>query len=485
MTPSSRSKNDSVSLKHILRALNSRNYRLFFGGQGVSLIGTWMQRIALSWLVYRLTNSPFLLGLVSFSGQIPTFLLAPVAGVLADRMNRLKLVIAAQILSMIQAFLLAFLVLTKMITTWEIIVLSIFLGLVNAFEITARQSLVVEMIDKKEDLGNAIALNSSIFNGARLVGPSIAGILIAAVGEGVCFLLNGISFGAVIAALMMMKLKPIHTKPKNDNMLKGLKEGFAYTFGFPPLRSILLMVALVNLMGMPYVVLLPVFARDILHGGPNTLGFLMGATGVGALSGALFLAARKSVVGLGKWIPIAAGTLGGGLILFCLSRHFVLSIILMLPIGFGMMVNMASSNTLLQTIVDDDKRGRLMSQYAMAFMGMAPLGSLWAGAAAGRIGAPLTLIIGGLICILAALIFARNLPAMRKLVHPIYHRKGILPEIAVGYPFRRHPTPVLRQIKLCSVTAVLYSVFVLDISKGFKNDFKNDQREAGSIWSRV
>ncbi len=441
MTSSPNKSNDSVSLRYILRALNSRNYRLFFGGQGISLIGTWMQRIALSWLVYRLTDSPFLLGLVGFTGQIPTFLMAPVAGVLADRMNRLKLVIAAQVLSMIQALVLAFLVLANMITIWEIIVLSIFLGLVNAFEITARQSLVVEMIDKKEDLGNAIALNSSIFNGARLIGPSIAGILIAMVGEGVCFLINGISFGAVIVALLMMKLKPSHIKPQTHNMLKGLKEGFAYTFGFPPLRSILLMVALTNLMGMPYVVLLPIFARDILHGGPNTLGFLMGATGVGALSGALFLAARKSVVGLGKWISIAAGILGGGLILFCLSTNFWLSILLMMPIGFGMMVNMASSNTLLQTIVDDDKRGRLMSQYAMAFMGMAPLGSLWAGAAAGKIGAPYTLLIGGLFCILGALIFARNLPAMRKLIRPIYHKKGILPEIAVG--IRSADTPPL------------------------------------------
>jgi MFS family permease len=420
------------NMRHILRALQHRNYRLFFMGQGVSLIGTWMQRVAVGWLVYRLTDSPFLLGLVSFAGQIPTFLLAPVAGVLADRMDRMKILIIAQVLSMIQAFILAFLVLAKIINVYEIIGLSIFLGLVNAFEITMRQSLVIDMIDKKEDLSNAIALNSSIFNGARLIGPTIAGILIATVGEGICFLINGLSFGAVIFSLTAMKLKLKPRKKPSTNVLVGLKEGFAYSFGFPPIRSILLIVALINFVGMPFITLLPIFARDVLGGGPNTLGFLMGAFGMGALISAFFLASRKSVIGLEKWISIATAILGCGLMLFSFSKSFWISLIVSIPAGFGMMFTMVSSNTILQTISEDDMRGRLMSQYAMAFMGMAPLGSLMAGSMASSIGAPNTMIISGAFCILGALLFARKLPQMRELVRPIYHKKGIIPEIAEG-----------------------------------------------------
>ncbi len=422
----------SSNFGFMFRALKYRNYRLFFVGQGISLVGTWMQRIALSWLVYRLTNSPFLLGLVGFTSQIPTFLMAPFAGVLADRWDRKKILIAANSLSLVQAMILAILVLLKMITFWEIVSLSIVLGLINAFEMTSRQSLVIRMVEKKEDLGNAIALNSSIFNGARLVGPTVAGLLIMVVGEGVCFLLNSLSFAAVIWSLVAMKIDSIPPKKQDTDVLSGLKEGFAYSFKFPPIRGILLLVALVNLMGMSYITLLPVFARDILHGGPNTLGFLMGAVGTGALGGAFYLASRKTVVGLGRWIAVAAGTLGVGLILFSFSKTFWISLFLMLPVGFGMMSFMASSNTVLQTIVDEDKRGRLMSQYAMSFMGMAPIGALLAGALAGRIGAPYTLVIGGLFCVLGSLVFARNLPAMRKLVHPIYRQKGILPEIATG-----------------------------------------------------
>jgi MFS family permease len=420
------------NMRHILRALQHRNYRLFFMGQGVSLIGTWMQRVAVGWLVYRLTDSPFLLGLVSFAGQIPTFLLAPVAGVLADRMDRMKILIIAQVLSMIQAFILAFLVLAKIINIYEIIGLSIFLGLVNAFEITMRQSLVVDMIDKKEDLSNAIALNSSIFNGARLIGPTVAGILIATVGEGICFLINGLSFGAVIFSLTAMKLKLKPRKKPSTNVLVGLKEGFAYSLGFAPIRSILLIVALINFVGMPFITLLPIFARDVLGGGPNTLGFLMGAFGMGALISAFFLASRKSVIGLEKWISIATAILGCGLMLFSFSKSFWISLIVSIPAGFGMMFTMVSSNTILQTISEDDMRGRLMSQYAMAFMGMAPLGSLMAGSMASSIGAPNTMIISGAFCILGALLFARKLPQMRELVRPIYHKKGIIPEIAEG-----------------------------------------------------
>ncbi len=297
---------------------------------------------------------------------------------------------------------------------------------------TSRQSLVVDMIEKREDLGNAIALNSSIFNGTRLIGPTVAGILIATVGEGICFLLNGLSFIGVIIALMAMKIKPRVIETNNTNIYKGLKEGFSYAFGFPPIRSILSMLSLTNLMGMQYVVLMPIFARDILHGGPNTLGYLMGATGLGALCGAIFLASRKSVLGLGKWIGMAAGILGIGLVLFSSSKFFPLSLLLLLPVGFGMMVHMASSNTVLQTIVDDDKRGRLMSLYAMSIMGMSPLGSLIAGSAASKIGAPTTLIIGGSVCFLASIVFYKNLPALRKLVRPIYQSKGIIKEVANG-----------------------------------------------------
>ena len=418
--------------KHTLRALKYRNYRLFFFGQGISLTGAWMQRIAVSWLVYRLTNSPFLLGLTGFAGQIPTFLIAPIAGVISDRYDRKKIVIVAQFLSMFQALTLAFIVLTNVVEVWMVISLSVVLGIINSFEMTSRQSLVVDMIEKREDLGNAIALNSSIFNGTRLIGPTVAGILIATVGEGICFLLNGLSFIGVIIALVAMKIKPRIVETNNTNIIKGLKEGFSYAFGFPPIRSILSMLSLVNLMGMQYIVLMPIFARDILHGGPNTLGYLMGATGLGALCGALFLASRRSVLGLGKWIGIAAGILGTGLIIFSTSKFFLLSLLFLLPVGFGMMVHMASSNTVLQTIVDDNKRGRLMSLYTMSIMGMAPLGSLIAGSAASKIGAPMTLIIGGSVCLLASIVFYKNLPALRKLVRPIYKKKGIIKEVAEG-----------------------------------------------------
>ncbi len=420
------------TLRHILRALRHRNYRLFFIGQGISLIGTWMQRVAVSWLVYRMTNSPFLLGLVGFSGQMPTFIMAPFAGALADRWDRMKILLVTQYLAMFQALALAVLVLTESVQVWHVVVLAIILGIINGFEIPTRQSLVVKMIDKREDLGNAIALNSSIFNGARLIGPTVAGILIALVGEGVCFLINGLSFVAVIAAIMAMRISDSKSVKKSAGMTEGLKEGFAYAFGFAPIRSILLLLSLLNFMAMPFTVLMPIFAKDILHGGPNTLGYLLGATGLGALTGAIFLAARKSVVGLGKWIAIAAIIMGSALAVFSISKNFILSLLLLYPTGFGMMVHMASSNTVLQTIVDDDKRARLMSLYAMSFMGMTPLGSLLAGAIAGRIGAPLTLAIGGMITVLGALIFMRKLPEMRKLVRPIYQQKGIISEVASG-----------------------------------------------------
>lgn len=392
-------------LQSIIRTLRYRNFRLFFGGQSISLIGTWMQRIALAWLVYRLTNSAFLLGLVGFTGQIPTFLLAPFAGVLVDRWNRHRMLVATQVLAMTQALALSLLVLTGTVRFWHIILLSLLLGSINAFDIPARQSFVVEMVEKKENLGNAIALNSSMVNMARLLGPSVAGIVIAAVGEGVCFLINGLSYVAVIASLLFMNIAPRDSIMPKSSMRQEIREGFAYALGFAPIRAILLLLALVSLVGMPYVVLMPVFAKDILHSGAHALGFLMGMSGVGALVGALYLASRKSVLGLGRLIPVSATVFGVGLIAFSLSRALSLSLLLILMVGFGQMVQMAASNTVLQTIVDDDKRGRVMSFYTMAFMGMAPLGSLLAGSLASRIGARSTLIIGGIACFVGATFF--------------------------------------------------------------------------------
>ena len=419
-------------LKSIARALRHRNFKLFFGGQSVSLIGTWMQRIAISWLVYRLTNSPFLLGFVGFAGQIPTFLLAPFAGVLADRWNRQRLLVLTQILAMAQALVLSILVLTETITVFYIVVLSISLGIINAFDMPTRQSFIVDMVEEKGDLANAIALNSSMVNGARLLGPSIAGVLIAAVGEGTCFLLNGLSYLPVIAALIAMKIMPRNSKTGSSRGWSGLKDGFKYASGFAPIRSILLLLALMSLMGMPYTVLMPVFAKDILHGGPHVFGFLMAGVGVGALAGALCLAVRKTVLGLGKMIPLAAAIFGIGLVVFSLSRVLWLSLALMLLTGFGQMVQMASSNTILQTIVDDDKRGRVMSFYTMAFVGMAPFGSLLAGFLARNIGTPATIFIGGIACLSGAAYFYRRLPALREMVRSIYVKIGIIPEIASG-----------------------------------------------------
>jgi len=412
----------------LFRALYHRNYRLFFGGQGVSLIGTWMQQVAMSWLVYRISGSAFLLGLIGFSSQICSFFFSPFAGVLSDRWNRHRILVVTQSLAMIQAFILAYLAFTGTATVNHLILLSIFLGLVNAFDMPNRQAFVVEMIERREDLGNAIALNSFLFNGARLVGPSVAGILISVLGEGMCFLLNGISFFAVIMALLSMKISPHERELEKVPVLHKLKEGFSYAFGFPPIRSILVFLGWTSLVGMAYTTLMPVFAKEILHGGPQTFGFLMAASGVGAVIGALYLASRSSVIGLGRWIAIASGVFGIGLIAFSLSRVLWLSFSLLLLVGFGMMVQMASSNIVLQTIVDDTKRGRVMSLYTMSFMGMAPFGSLLGGSLAHGIGAPATLVIGGATCLLGSFLFMRKLPLMRELVRPIYLEKGILSE---------------------------------------------------------
>lgn len=417
-------------LKLILRALDSRNYRLFFTGQIVSLIGTWMTQIATIWLVYHLTNSALLLGVVGFSSQIPSFLITPFAGILVDRWNRHHILITTQILAMLQSLALAALALTGVIHIWHIILLSIFQGAINAFDSPARQAFVTEMVEKKENLGNAIALNSSVFNGARLVGPAIGGLVIASVGAGVCFLIDGISYIAVIASLLAMHLKPRTITAQTTSFWQKLKEGFNYAFGFAPIRSILLLLALFSFMVMPYTVLIPVFAKDILGGGAETLGFLMAASGVGALSGALYLTSRTTVLGLGKVIAFSPILVGIGIIIFSLSHVLWLSLLMLLVVGLGSILLIASSNTIIQTIVEEDKRGRVMSLYTMAFLGTVPFGNLVSGSLASKIGAPTTLILGGIFCILGSLLFARQLPALRKLVRPIYREIGLLPQEA-------------------------------------------------------
>ena len=434
-TPNNKHQSKTLNgIKNTFRSLQYRNYRLFFGGQSISLTGTWIQRIAMPWLVYHLTGSVVLLGVVGFAGQIPTFLLASYAGVITDRRNRYHILITTQILAMIQALTLALLFFLGVIQVWHILALSVMLGLINAFDMPARQSFVIEMVEKKEDLGNAIALNSSMVNSARLLGPSIAGVLIAATGEGVCFLINGLSYLVVIASLLYMKVTPRVINKKSARFLQELKEGFHYTFGFAPIKSIILLLALVSLMGMPYSVLMPVFAKEILHGDSHTFGFLMGASGLGAISGAMYLASRKNAAGLERVIPMAAAAFGLGLIAFSQSRLFWVSMIMMVLTGLGMMLTMASSNTIIQTVVDDSKRGRVMSFYAMAFMGTVPFGSLFAGGMAKVVGAPLTLTIGGAACIVGAVFFARQLPKIQAAILPVYREMGIRPERRVKEP---------------------------------------------------
>ncbi len=412
---------------HTWRALRHRNFRLFFGGQSISLIGTWMTRIATAWLVYRLTHSALLLGTVSFMSQIPTFLLAPFAGVWVDRLDRRQVLVWTQSLSMLQSLALAALTLSGRITIPWILVLAAMQGLINAFDMPGRQAFMVQMVEDRNDLGNAIAINSSMVNMARLVGPSLAGLVIAASSEGWCFLIDGVSYLAVIASLLMMRIHAPEVKRKANSTFHELREGWTYVSGFVPVRTILLLFAVVSLMGMPFVVLMPIFAAKVLGGGPHTLGFLMGAVGVGALISALSLAARKTVRGLTRIIPLAAMVFGAGLIGFGLSRWFWLSMLMAFVAGMGMMQGMAASNTIIQTVVTEDKRGRVMSYYTMAFVGMAPFGSLIAGAMASAIGAPITVIVNGSVVILGAAWFFTQLPAVRRTIRPIYREMGIIP----------------------------------------------------------
>lgn len=416
----------------MLRALAHRNFQLFFFGQGVSLIGTWMQQVAMTWLVYELKHSAFLLGVIGFASQIPTFFVTPLAGVFTDRWNRHRTLIVTQSLALVQAVALTVLTLFDWVEVWNLVLLSVSLGLVNAFDIPTRQAFLTEMVGNPEDRANAIALNSSLFNGARLMGPALAGLIIAAMGEWFCFMLNAISYLAVLVALLLMRVAPREHRREHPPVLTGLKEGLAYAFRFPPIRGLLSLVALVSFASMPVSVLLPVFATQSFGGGANTLGQLTAAQGVGSLAGALYLASRRTVLGLGKRIAIAATMVGIGIVGFSWSSGFWMAAAMLLVMGCGIMVQMAACNTILQTIVDEDKRGRVMSLHAMAFMGTAPLGSLAAGIAAGTIGSPATVRIGGAACVFGGLLFFLQLKRLREHIRPIYVRVGILPEIAEG-----------------------------------------------------
>jgi MFS family permease len=416
----------AIDLKYLPPALRSRNYQLFFAGQGISLIGTWMTQIATVWLVYHLTSSALMLGIVGFTSQIPNFLLTPFGGVLVDRFPRQRILIVTQVLAMVQSLTLAALALSGVIQIWHLLVLSLLQGIINAVDAPARQAIVTELVDRPEDLANAIAINSTMFNGARLIGPAIGGLLIARIGEAYCFLIDGVSYIAVIIALLAMRFKPKKMPTITGSPLERIKDGFDYAFGCPPIRAILLLSAIVSLLGMQYTVLVPVFADKILKGDAQTLGFLMAASGVGAVSGGIYLVTRQTIIGLGKLIVLGPALLGMGLIVFSVSRYLPLSLVAMFFIGLGTILQIASGNTVLQTIVDDDKRGRVMSIYTMSFLGVVPFGNLLGGTLADRIGVTPTLIFAGSACLLGSLYFSRQLPALSKIVREIYHRKGII-----------------------------------------------------------
>lgn len=408
-----------------VRALRHRNYRVYYFGMLVSFTGTWMQSVAQSWLVYRMTGSPWLLGLVGFASQAPVFLLAPLGGVMADRRSRLRIIILTQVLAMVQAFILAALTLSNRVTVASIVVLALTLGVINSFDLPARQSFMVEMVGK-EDLMNAIALNSSMIQGSRVAGPAVAGLLVGWLGEGPCFLINGLSYIAVIAGLLTIKTSRGGKGQAEGSALANLREGFTYVRTTRPVRALLLLVAFVSIFGLPYTVLMPIFASEVLGGGPLALGGLLGATGVGALAGAFTLAARKSVRGLGRVVALSAAVFGFLLMLFSLSRNLSLSVALLFPVGFAVLLQMSASNTLVQTMVPDQMRGRLMSFYSMSLMGMAPFGSLLAGAVAARVGAPRTVLLGGASCLIAALVFWLRLPSLTREAVPILIAQGAM-----------------------------------------------------------
>jgi MFS family permease len=416
-----------MRLYSLLRALSSRNLRLLFAGQGISLIGTWLQQAAMSWLVYRMTGSAILLGTVSFATQIPSLILAPLAGVLATRWDLRRMLLCTQLLALLQASVLALCVLTDLVQVWHLVVLSLFVGTLNAFETPARQSFFIDLVESPADLGNAIALNSSMINAARLIGPSLAGMLVSTAGEGVCFLLNASSYLPIIAALLAIRVarrRPVRQKPR---ILHELKEGFGYAFGFPPIRSVLLLAALSSLAGMPFTVLLPLFAKEIFHGGAGTYGLLMAAVGIGALTGTVYLASRRSLIGLSSLLPVTMGIFGFGLLACSLSGSLPLSLLFLAVSGFGGMALGSTGNATIQSLVDDDKRTRVVSIYIMVVVGMAPFGSMLAGTLATYLGPRQTFALGGLCCLAGAILFGKKLARFHGQVLPVYQRKGLLP----------------------------------------------------------
>jgi MFS family permease len=421
--------NDFLATKKVFSSLHSRNYRNYFVGQGISLIGTWMQNIALSWLVYRITGSVFLLGLIGFTSQIPTFFLSPFTGVITDRYDKLKILTLTQVSYMILALIMTVLVLLNLIQVWHIIVLSIASGVITSLDSPARQSLVINLVDDPADLGNAIALNSAIFNGARLIGPAIAGLTIAAVGEGICFLLNTLSFIAVLVAISRIKITFNHRESGREDFKKSFSEGFHYTFSSVPIRTLIIILAVLSTIGMPFLVLLPAYAKEILGGGSDTLGYLMSGLGAGALTGALYMASRKSVLGLTKIIATHLTIMGLAVGLVGLSSYFWVSMVIFFFGGLSMIMSLSSINTMLQTLSEDDKRGRVMSFYAMALMGTAPIGNLIAGSVASGIGIRYTLLLCGVIVVTSGLWFNINRKRLRKYIRPIYITKGILPSL--------------------------------------------------------
>ena len=434
--PQSDAAQERSRFRDMVRSLRHRNFQLFFSGQMISLVGTWMDNVAEAWLVYRLTGSSLLLGTVAFCGQIPIFLLGPLGGFVADRCNRRSIVIATQVSSMILAFILSFLTLTKRITVGEVIAIATAMGVVNAFDVPARQSFLVEMVGR-EDLMNAIALNSSMFNSARVIGPSVAGILVASIGEGWCFFANAVSYIAVITGLLMMRVPRSAVEEHSASPLEHIAEGFRFVRQTAPIRALLLLTGLNSVVALPYSVLMPIFAARVLHGNARTLGVLMGSTGVGALLGALVLASRTKLQGLAKLVAISCASFGTSLILFSFSRSVALSVILLVPVGFFIMVQMASTNTLIQSMVPDRLRGRTMAVYSMMFLGMAPIGALLSGTIADRIGAPWTVALGGVGAIAGATIFARHLPTIRVQARELIIAQGL----AGGEPAQELTTP--------------------------------------------
>ena len=421
-----------LQVSHAWRALRHRNFKLFFCGQSISVLGTWMTRLATSWLVYQLTHSALLLGVVGFAGQIVSFLLGPFAGVWVERLERRKLLVWTQAAGAVQSLALAALTLTHVITLWEVIALSALQGLINAFDMPGRQSFLVQMVEDRNDLSNAIAINSSMANGARLVGPALAGLIIAAFGEGWCFLIDGLSYFAVIASLLLMRIERTAVRRSASSMWTQMREGWDYVRGFRPIRTILLLFGLMSLMGWPYSVLLPIFAGQVLHGGAHTLGWLTGASGVGALASAVSLALRKSVEGLTRMLQVAAAMLGFALICFGLSRALWLSLVLMTLVGFGLMQVAAVSNTIVQSLVTEDKRARVMSYYTMTFFGAAPFGSLLAGMLAHKIGAPDTVMVTGVCCVAGSLWYTLRLSKLNAAIKPVYRERGLLQDGGAG-----------------------------------------------------